>query len=329
MSLYGHLNSPDFYSVYPPVCQFIFGLSAKLSGGNIFGNIILMRVFIMLAEFGTITLLYKLARILRYPPAVVFIYAFNPLIIIELTGNLHFEAVMIFFLLLAVYLLMRERWIWSAVSFAMAIGTKLVPLIFLPLLIKRLGWGRSLRYFAVACGTLLLLFSPFLTVPAVTNFLSSVSLFFRVFVFNASVYYVIRWVGYQTAAYSMIAISGRVLLGVSLFVIAVIAFREKKVNYRSLFSSMLFCLTAFLFFAPDVHPWYLATLLALSVFTKYKYALVWSALIVLTYAAYQTVPYSENLVLVAIEYLTVVGWLAYETLPRLTFWRRRQNVFSQ
>jgi hypothetical protein len=326
MSLYSHLNSPDFYSVYPPVCQFIFGLSAKLSGGSIFDNIILLRVFILLAEFGTLTLLYKLARLLRYPPSVVFIYAFNPLVVVELTGNLHLEAIMVFFLLLAIYLLVRGRRIWSAVSLAMAIATKLVPIIFLPLLIKRLGWRRIFGYFALVGGTILLLFSPFLTVPAVTNFLSSVSLFFRVLIFNGSIYYVIRRIGYQTANYSLIAISGYVLLGVSLSVIATIAIRERDIGYKSLFSSMQFCLTVFLFLAPDVHPWYLATLLVLSVFTRYKYALVWSSMIVLTYAAYQTVPYSENLWLVAIEYLTVVGWLAYEALPRLAPWRRHQNL---
>jgi len=40
--------------------------------------------------------------------------------------------------------------------------------------------------------------------------------------------------------------------------------------------------------------------------------LAWSLLVILGYAAYHTFPYSENMWLVAIEYLIVIGWIAYE-----------------
>ena len=317
LALYEQLNSPHYYTAYPPVCQFIFGLSAKLCGGNILGNIILLRVLVLLAEFGTITLLYKLTRIFRLPPALVFIYAFNPLVVIELTGNLHFEAVMIFFLLLAIYFLVKERQIYSALSFAIAIGTKLLPLIFLPLLIRRIGARKSLSYFMIVGTTLLLLFSPFLSVQSILNYLSSLQLYFLLFEFNASIYYLVRWIGYQIVGHNIIAISGVLLPIISFFTIVVIAFRERVVNWQSLFSSMLFCLTAYLLLSTNVHPWNLAPLVLLSVFTGYKYALPWSLLVIFTYVTYQGLPYSENLLFVAIEYLTVGGWMVYEIRANL------------
>ncbi|RDC62805.1 hypothetical protein [Adhaeribacter pallidiroseus] len=61
-----------------------------------------------------------------------------------------------------------------------------------------------------------------------------------------------------------------------------------------------------------MHPWYLTTLVALSVLTFYRYALVWSGLAVLSYATYQTASYHENLYLTALEYSLVFGWLIYE-----------------
>jgi uncharacterized membrane protein len=64
----------------------------------------------------------------------VFIYALNPLVIIELTGNLHFEAVMIFFTLLSVWLLVTNKWILASLALTLAISAKLLPIIFLPLL---------------------------------------------------------------------------------------------------------------------------------------------------------------------------------------------------
>ncbi len=86
--LFQHLNSTGYLSAYPPVSQFIFWLSAKLAGAGIFGNIIAVRVILLLAEFGTLALLYRLAMRFKLTPGTILIYALNPLVIIELTGNL-------------------------------------------------------------------------------------------------------------------------------------------------------------------------------------------------------------------------------------------------
>jgi general stress protein CsbA len=49
-----------------------------------------------------------------------------------------------------------------------------------------------------------------------------------------------------------------------------------------------------------------------SVFTRYRFAIVWSALVVLSYSAYQALPYSEDLWLVAIEYVGLAAWIVWE-----------------
>jgi alpha-1,6-mannosyltransferase len=61
-----------------------------------------------------------------------------------------------------------------------------------------------------------------------------------------------------------------------------------------------------------VHPWYVATPLLLSVFTKYKFPLVWSFMVFLSYAAYSDEGFSENLALVAIEYSAVIAVALWE-----------------
>jgi alpha-1,6-mannosyltransferase len=43
---------------------------------------------------------------------------------------------------------------------------------------------------------------------------------------------------------------------------------------------------------------------------------VWSLLVMVSYAAYRTFPYAENLWLVVIEYSVVAGWLTYEMLVK-------------
>jgi hypothetical protein len=107
------------------------------------------------------------------------------------------------------------------------------------------------------------------------------------------------------------------MLAIAAFVaIVVIAIREKVITWQSLFQSMLMCLTAYFLLATTVHPWYITSLVLVSVFTRYRYPVVWSVLIILSYAAYRTLPYAENLWLVAFEYIVVVGWMGYELLRK-------------
>ncbi len=320
--LYEQLNSPNYYTAYPPVSQFLFGISAKLAGANVFGNILLFRGLILLAEFGSVALLYKLAKAFGRAPNAVLIYALNPLVIIELTGNLHLEAVMVFFLLLGVYLLVRERSVFSAICFGLAAGTKLIPLIFLPLLIKRLGMVRSLKYYLITGITLLVMHAPFFSTQAVSNYFTSLSLYFRVFEFNASIYYLLRWLDGLTSDGNIIPVSMVLLPVITFLAVIFIAWRENPSRQESIFTAMLFCLTAYYLLSTNIHPWHLTVLIMLSVFSDYRYMLPWSFGVVLSYFGYRTVPFSENLWLVAIEYLMAGGWMAYEFYSKLIQGRR-------
>jgi hypothetical protein len=317
-SLYAGLNSPNYYTVYPPVCEFIFGLSAKLAGDNILGNVIIIRLVILLAEFGVIIFLRRLVSKLALSPNVIAIYAFNPLVIIELTGNLHLEAVMLLFLVLAIYLLVLKKQLYAALSFGLAVGVKLLPLIFLPLLIRRMGLTKSIIFYAIVGTTLVVLFLPFYNTDLIPNFLSSLRLYFQTFEFNASLYYVLRWVGYQIAGYNIVAILGTALAVAAFIIIITIAVLEKTITWLSLFQSMLMCLTAYFLMVTTVHPWYITSLVLISLFTSYRYPIVWSAVIILSYAAYRTVPYSENLWLVAVEYIVVLSCMVYELFRNIS-----------
>jgi alpha-1,6-mannosyltransferase len=311
-SLYTALNSPNYYTVYPPVCEFIFGFNSRIAGVSILGNLIVTRLIIIMAEFGTIVFLKRLCSKFAFSLNKVAIYAFNPLVVLELTGNLHLEAVMLLFLILAIYLLVLDKQIWSALSFGLAVGTKLVPLIFLPLLIKRLGLAKSAAYFTIVGATVLALFLPFYNASLFPDFFSSLRLYFQTFEFNASIYYVLRWLGYLFTGYNIIAILGIVLSIITFLIVVAIAAAEKKVTWLSMFNSMLICLTAYLLLSTTVHPWYITTLVLISLFTSYRYPILWSLLIILSYAAYRSLPYTENLWLVAAEYMVLLSYMGYE-----------------
>jgi hypothetical protein len=68
------------------------------------------------------------------------------------------------------------------------------------------------------------------------------------------------------------------------------------------------------FTTTTMHPWYLATLVILSVFTNYRFPIIWSFVIILSYQAYANTPWQENIWLMVFEYLIVYGYLCWEII---------------
>ncbi|WP_152981494.1 glycosyltransferase 87 family protein [Hymenobacter sp. AT01-02] len=310
--LYSKLNSPHYYSVYPPVCQAVFGVAAWLFPSSALGFVVVLRLVVLAAEIATAVLLLALLRTLRLPTRLALLYLLNPLVVVELTGNLHFEAVVITFLLLMFWLLGRNRVGLAGGALGLAAAAKLLPLLVVPLLVRRLGWKQFIVFGSVAGGVLLLLFVPFLSAQLLSNIGRSLNLYFRNFEFNASVYYLLRPIGEWLTGWNQIARIGPALALTTAIGSLALAGLERVPSWRTLFTSALGLLTLYFLLATTVHPWYLTPLVALSIFTRFRYPLVWSGLAVLSYATYQTAAYTENLWLVALEYAGVGAMLLWE-----------------
>jgi hypothetical protein len=319
--LYNQLNSPQYYSVYPPVMQAVFWLAVKLFPDDIESSVVAMRGVLLLAEAGSILLLLRLLRKMALPDKHVLLYALNPLVILELVGNLHFEALMIFFLLLCLYQLFYHRLVMAGIAMGLAIGTKLLPLMFLPFLLRRLGLRHFLVFGGVVLLTVLLLSMPLASGEVVWHFFQSMDLYFRKFEFNASVYYLLRWVGYKIAGFNIIMVLGPLLSFVTLAVVIALASSRKLGTIRRVSGYMAAALTVYLFLATTVHPWYITTLLALTAMSHFRFAVTWSGLAILTYSAYQANTYSEDTVLIMLEYALVFLWLTVE----LYLYRQRRR----
>ena len=316
--VYDEMNSKTYYTVYPPVNQFFFGLTAYISGDNIHLNNILLRVVIIFFELGLCYFLLLLLGAFHLKDSLLTLYWLNPLVIIELTGNLHFEGVMLFFLVAAIYYLqVRNRGV-SAVFYALSIGTKLIPLMFLPFLIKRLRWKTSVIYFLTIGGVLLAMFLPFLNKELIQNLSSSIELYFQKFEFNASIYYVIRWIGEQITGYNIIQIAGKTLWVIVFFSIVAIAITEKERDFKSLFKVMLLSLTIYLAMATTIHPWYIIPLILFTTISGFAYPVLWSLVGVLSYLSYKmSGSVEENTIILFIEYLSIFTLLILELIKKL------------
>jgi len=316
----GALNG-SHYTNYPPINQLNFFIAALFNNSSIIGSIIALRLQIILADIGIIYFGKKILEKLKLPVHNIFLYALNPFIIIELTGNLHFESVMLFFLVWSLYLILQKKWSLAALVFSLSVAVKLIPLLFLPLFYqwftkdeKRKGILNFLSFAAIIIGINMLLFLPFLSSDLLDKYLSSVGLWFQKFEFNASLYYIARALGTLFRGYNEIAIIGKTTpVIVVIFLLIITLFRKNK-SPQQLITALLIGISFYYFTTTTMHPWYLATLVILSVFTNYRFPIVWSVVIVLSYQAYANIPWKENLWLIALEYLVVYGFLLWEII---------------
>jgi len=91
-----------------------------------------------------------------------------------------------------------------------------------------------------------------------------------------------------------------------------LTFFRKNQNLKTLMNSMLILLSSYYFLSSTVHPWYIIFLLILGISTNYRFPIVWSFLVILSYYAYTNPDFKENLWLVAFEYFLVLGYLGFE-----------------
>jgi len=241
----------------------------------------------------------------------VLLYAANPLVVIELSGNLHFEAFMIFFFLLAIYLAKRRKTSQSAIAFGLSIATKLLPLMALPLLYSRLKLARSIKYYTVVGLTVGLLFLPLLGTALFQGMAESVSLYFQKFEFNASIYYIVREVGYAIKGYNIIGTAGK-YLALAAFVLILGYTVLEWYKTKILPESAMWVFLIYFLLTTTLHPWYLATLVAFSVFTKYRFPAIWAGLAFLSYAGYSAQGFQEVLWITTLEYVVLFAIIIYE-----------------
>ncbi|GAB4246207.1 MAG: hypothetical protein Tsb0034_25110 [Ekhidna sp.] len=299
--LYSKLNSPNYFTIYPPLNQFIFWMSVEFDS-NWLTTTNVIRTLLLLAEIGSFLALRKLLMIYNKSPNGAFWYFLNPLVILEIVGNVHMEGLVIFFLLAGLYFYKGNKNILSGIHLGLAIGTKLLPLIYLPYLflkgLKNKKWSIPMIAGIVGLTSLLPLISP----DFLSGMSESLNLYFQSFEFNASLYFIAREIGFLIYGYNNIALIGPLLASLSflsIIAISLLAVRKKW----SLPQSFLFILSIYLIFATTVHPWYILPLVVFGALSGYWYPIVWSGLIFLTYAGYSENGFELPMFIVVMEYM--------------------------
>ncbi len=297
--LYPHLNSPTYYSVYPPFSQVFFIIAVWL-GNSLQAQIEWLRLILILGECATFYLLLLLCRQYTIPNKRILLYALNPLIILEISANFHFEGLVLLTVLAAIYQLKRQAVAEASGLMAVAAGLKLLPIILLPQQFFSLSAKQKLNFTSIFILSALLIFSPLLLTGFSGGFTESLGLYFQKFEMNGSIYLLLRTVGFWLAGFNIIAYLG-VFLALAVF-LSIMIYSYKYRSNQNFPLHAMWITTIFLLGSTTVHPWYIVPIIGYSIFSAYRYAILWSFLILLTYLQYTPDGFVELTWVMAVEY---------------------------
>lgn len=141
-TIYPKINRRDYaHTIYPPGAQLIYFLATRVSE-----RVTWMKAVMVGFEALAIWALLQLLASFNLPCQRVLIFAWHPLVVWEIAGSGHVEAVSIAFVTLA--LLARRRQWDAAIGVTLAGATliKLFPIILFPALYRRWGWKMPVTF---------------------------------------------------------------------------------------------------------------------------------------------------------------------------------------
>ncbi len=309
--LHALINHPQFYTCYPPLMQGVFTVAAFFGGGSIFISTVIIKLIVTIADCIAVYFIAKILKKLNADVKLIILYALNPLVIIEGAGNAHFEVMQVALIAVSIYFILKNKLLVSGIFWGLAIVTKLLPLLLLPLIMRWIGFKKGLVFSMIAVGVAVVLFVPFIAIGSIDGFAKSLNLYFQNFEFNASVYYLAREIGWWLKGYNYISFIGPILMAVFLSIYAVIFFIKRKLTTEQFTLYALIILTLYYFFATTVHPWYMINLLPFALIANKKYAFVWMGIAFLSYNAYGNIDFKENFYLIGVEYIVVLVAMVY------------------
>ena len=212
---------------------------------------------------------------------------------------------------------------------ALAVGTKLLPLLIVPLFLKYLGFQRFLLFSISLVVFSGILWIPFLNEEMIKNYIQTIQLWFTTFEFNGSIYNIVRAVGYEVKGYNIIRQLGKITPYITIILVFVFSLFNSNRNHHRLFKSMLLLLSFYFFIATTVHPWYIINLILLGILTGYLFPILWSMTVFWSYSAYKINIVEESIGYQLIAYILVYGCLAFEMIKgRLGNHLHKPNFFG-
>ncbi len=269
----------DHRTVYPPLAQAAFGLSAAIAPGSVLAWKLLL-VAIDLATCGLLALL--LARLGRGRWEVL-LYAWNPLVLKEVAGSGHVDALAAFGLTAAALALTfggARSGSFGFAGLALAGLAKVTPLAATPVFLARTPWR---RWWALPAALGLGCLPAAVGLWDLSGFVAGLRTMATEWRFNAGAWDLAVAFGEALAPGAGRPLAVALALGGTL---GVGAWALRDASLGGTLCAIYAMLLAFLLLGPAVMPWYAVGLLPLAVAIRGRAGLAFSALGFLSYLVY-------------------------------------------
>lgn len=287
------MNNPDVPSPYPPVAQLYFRAVTALHESPE-----ALKISLVVCEGLLVLVMWKWLVLRGMDPSWVLAYAWHPIATLEISRNGHFDVLGALLISLSALALRRGRRAGAATWFALAVGTKLLPVVLAPLYWKRVRPRDAL----LGVSVLLTVSVPFARggVPAPGSIPDVIDRFR----FNAPLF---EWGTAAVGAWGAATLALAVGLAVS-----VGCRRWDAVHTPAVWA---WPLAAALAFSPLVYPWYLLWLLPFLTSAAVLPLTVWSLSIIPTYVVWHWftggAPWRVPAAVLMLEYGPPIGAAAY------------------
>lgn len=250
---------------YPPAAQLFFRMVVGVQD-----SAHAMRVALTACDVLTMIVLWRWLIVTGRNPWLTLAYAWNPLVVLEVAHSGHIDALGALWIVASAYWLARRRTALASIAFALAVATKLLPIVLAPLY-----WRRVRLRDALAAGALLAaLYLSFthdrvLPLGALPNVIAGIR-------FNGPVFRTIR-----IATTPEVAAGFAVLIGLA--AAAWVRWRLREDDPAAWAWPMALSLAS----APVIYPWYLLYITPFLVSAATLPLLVWTVSVLPVYVVWE------------------------------------------
>jgi hypothetical protein len=253
-----------------------------------------MKLALVTCDLLTIAVLVAWLRSTQRSPWLALMYAWNPLVILEVAHSGHIDALGALWIAVSAWMLSTGRGMRAAIAFVLAVATKLLPIVLLPLFWKRI----RIRDAVAGMIVLALLYLPFasagtLPLGAVPNVVDYIR-------FNGPLFKWFAWLLTPRAAPAIAVATG---LGVASW-LRVRSSADDPAAWGWPMAASLAC-------APVVYPWYLLYLTPFLFARSCAALLVWTFTVLPIYAVWDLARHGHRWFVpapvIAIEFGVVVA----------------------
>lgn len=264
-SLYPKMQWIHEYTVYPPFAQYLFYfLSISYKYFGLIGAKILMSVPVLVS-------FYALKN--KLSPKMLTILLLNPFILFEVFNGAHLDNFLFLLSIIFIFAFYKDRLYTAAASLVFGVLTKVLPAMFVPLIIFKLIKGKkftSLVKIIFFWSVLFILFY----LPFLINFPELLQNFSaRIFGFELSTFPVFRYISYvgnlefNGSTYvllksfweklGLLSYAKILTLGLMFSLVVILSYRLKNHSKTELYKYYFIIGLVFLLLSPQFFPWYL------------------------------------------------------------------------